>query len=313
MLFGLTIVVVLLVVTQPVISGGDYRPALASSDNLKKQVYHLSDTIGQQSSLVDRLDVSAEYIFAQLSQYNNNVSFQDFDVQGELYRNVVVEIDGKKQCGTYVIGAHYDTYGSLPGVDDNSSGVAGLIELNRLFSKNKPLCDVQLVAFTLEEPPYFRTKNMGSYVHAKSLMDKKIGVKLMISLEMIGYFNDAAGSQDYPVAGMQYLYSQTGNFISLVGDLSQISEIRFIKQQMRKATDLPVYSINAPAAVVGIDFSDHLNYWHFDYPAIMVSDTAFNRNKNYHSENDTAEKLDYLRMAKVVDGVYYSLLAHMNQ
>ena len=112
---------------------------------------------------------------------------------------------------------------------------------------------------------------------------------------------------------MEYLYSDKGDFISLVGNMSQISLIRSIIKSMRAATDLPVYSINAPAFVAGIDFSDHLNYWHFDYPAIMVTDTAFNRNKNYHTEFDTADKLDYERMAKVVDTVYYSLIHHMEQ
>ncbi len=312
-LFSFTIAVVLLLVTQPVFTDQNYRPSLANSEYLKSHVYHLSQTIPQEADDGYRLDVSAEYIFSQLSKYNNNIHYQNFDVQGVTYRNIVVDIKGKTQCGTYVIGAHYDTYDDLPGADDNISGVAGLIELLRLYSKNKPKCDIQIVAYTLEEPPYFRSEYMGSYIHAKSLYDNNIDVKAMLSMEMIGYFNDEIGSQEYPFMGMSYLYSDKGDFISLVGNFSQIGLTRFLKKSMRSATDLPVYSINAPAFVVGIDFSDHLNYWQFNYPAIMITDTAFNRNKNYHTEFDTADRLDYKRMAKVVDAVYYSLREYMNQ
>ena len=63
-------------------------------------------------------------------------------------------------------------------------------------------------------------------------------------------------------------------------------------------------SINAPVAVPGIDFSDHLNYWKEGFPALMVTDTAFMRNPHYHQAGDTYETLDYLRMAKVVQGVH---------
>ena len=312
-LFIVTIIVVLLMVIQPVFTETNIKPSLTLEKNLKDNVYHLSETLPNEVEEGYRLDMSAEYIYSQLSLYNDNVQYQDFDVQDVTYRNVVVAIKGNHECGTYVIGAHFDTYGDLPGADDNISGVAGLIELTRLFSKTQPNCDIQLVAYTLEEPPYFRSEFMGSYIHAKSLNDKNIDVKAMLSLEMIGYFDDEVGSQNYPIKGMSYLYSDKGNFISLVGNLSQIGLTRFMKKSMKSVTDLPVYSINAPAIVQGIDFSDHLNYWQFDYPAIMVTDTAFNRNINYHTKFDTADRLDYKRMAKVVDAVYYSIQQHMNQ
>lgn len=73
---------------------------------------------------------------------------------------------------------------------------------------------------------------------------------------------------------------------------------------MSSANDLPVYSSNVPTFIPGVDFSDHRNYWIFGYDAIMITDTAFYRNKNYHTTADTTEKLDYNRMAKVVEGVY---------
>ncbi|MBL4661374.1 MAG: M28 family peptidase [Alcanivoracaceae bacterium] len=305
-------IIIAILVTQPVFSKRHPQQAISSIANLKKHVYMLSETIPQKTAMANLLDVKAEYIFEQLSQFGDKVSYQYYDVMGDTHKNIIVEYSGSNNnCGTYVIGAHYDTYSGFAGADDNSSGVAGIIELTNLFAQSQPACDIQLVAYTLEEPPYFRSEHMGSFVHAQSLKNNDVNVELMLSLEMIGYFSDEENSQDYPVKGMKHLYSDKGNFISLVGNLSQIGLTRFFKKSMRSSTDLPVYSINAPSMVTGIDFSDHLNYWQFDYPAIMVSDTAFNRNKNYHSQDDTADKLDYNRMAKVVDGVYYALLQHM--
>jgi hypothetical protein len=126
----------------------------------------------------------------------------------------------------------------------------------------------------------------------------------MLSLEMIGYYSDAHGSQHFPVGLLGALYPSTGNFIAVVGRLSDGLLVRQVKSAMTGAAPLPVYSINAPSFVPGVDFSDQLNYWHAGYGAVMITDTAFYRNRNYHTTHDTAEKLDYKRMAMVVEGVY---------
>ena len=130
----------------------------------------------------------------------------------------------------------------------------------------------------------------------------------MICLEMIGYFSDQSGSQHYPVPGMDLIYPDSGNFIAVVGSLQDIRLVRTIKKAMRRASDLPVRSTNAPSMIPGIDFSDHASYWGQGYPAVMITDTAFYRNRNYHSAKDTPEKLDYNRMAKVVDQVYGAVM-----
>jgi hypothetical protein len=167
---------------------------------------------------------------------------------------------------------------------------------------------VDLVAFSLEEPPYFRTPQMGSAVHANSLRDQGIPVKAMISLEMIGYFSDASNSQHFPAAILKAFYPSQGNFVGVVGTLSEGLLARRMKATMRAASLLPVHSINAPTLVPGIDFSDQLSYWKAGYPAVMITDTAFYRNPNYHTEGDTAGTLDYKRMAMVVDGLYAALM-----
>ncbi len=207
-----------------------------------------------------------------------------------------------------IIGAHYDSATSYendqliytPGADDNASGVAGLLELARLLQQQAPKTGVQLVAYASEEPPFFRSDEMGSAVHAASL---ERPVKLMIALEMIGYYDSASGSQDYPYSVMSWLYPDRGDFIAVVGRMQDISAVRQVKSALLSATELPVYSINAPGFIPGIDFSDHLNYWQQDIPAVMITDTAFYRNKQYHQSGDTADRLNYQKMAQVIDGV----------
>ncbi len=313
LLFIAVSLICIALVVQPVFTNKDPKNPVAQPEQLKTYVYWLSDTLPNNVARANILDEKADYLYSQSQNFNTEVSYQPYDVMGVEYNNVVVKFKGKNNCGTYVIGAHFDTYNELPGADDNSSGTAGLLELVRLFSNNPPKCDLELVFYNLEEPPYFRSEHMGSYIHAKRLKDSKVDVKMMLSLETIGYFSDKEGSQDYPINGMQSLYSTKGDFISIVGNFSQIGITRELKKTMRSVTDLPVYSINAPSFIVGIDFSDHLNYWAFDYPAVMVTDSAFNRNKNYHTEYDTAEKLDYKRMAKVIDGVYYAINGSMDE
>ncbi len=215
-----------------------------------------------------------------------------------------------------VIGAHYDSHGDAsgvqvtgdshtPGADDNASGVAGLLELARLLGKQPPPRAVELVAYTLEEPPHFRTTHMGSAWHARALKAANREVSLMLSLEMIGYFTDAPGSQRYPLGLMKLVYPDRGNFIALIGRFGDFGAMRKAKSLMAGATgSLPVYSMNATPAIQGIDFSDHLNYWKQGYPALMVTDTSFMRSEHYHGAGDTFDKLDYRRMARVVNGVH---------
>ncbi|MGE0238464.1 MAG: M28 family peptidase, partial [Parvibaculaceae bacterium] len=140
--------------------------------------------------------------------------------------------------------------------------------------------------------------------HAASLRAAGREVSLMLALEMIGWFSDAPGSQTYPVPGMGLLYPDRANFIAIVGRFSEWAHTRQVKAAMMGVDDLPVYSMNTFAAIPGVDFSDHLNYWSAGYPALMITDTAFYRNPDYHQAADTYDKLDYRRMAEVVRGVF---------
>jgi Zn-dependent M28 family amino/carboxypeptidase len=282
----------------------------ASSASLERHVRALSiDYANRSFENIARLSGAARYIEAEFTALGLAVESQVFTVDNEKFKNLIVRL-GPDTPEVLVVGAHYDVAGEQPGADDNASGVAGLIELARLL-KDAPLTQrVELVAYTNEEPPFFRTESMGSAVHAKALKASGKRASLMLSLECIGYFNDAPGSQTHPVRLLNAVYPTVGNFIALVGYYEDGETARKVKTAMMTATDLPVHSINAPGFVVGIDFSDHLNYAAEGFVGMMVTDTAFYRNKAYHTPQDTADRLDYVRMGKVVDGVHKAVRVH---
>lgn len=269
----------------------------------------LSDTFTPRDyKHTGNLDRAAAYIQGEFGRSKGRVSVETYEVKGETYRNVVLAL-GPETRERIVVGAHYDAADVFPGADDNASGVAGLIELSRMLDTATLPMTVELVAYTLEEPPFFRTGQMGSAVHASSLRKQGVPVRMMISLEMIGYFSDDVGSQHYPLSLLKLFYPAKGNFITVIGGLWNGPSVRRVKRAMHRATELPVRSFNAPPSLVaGLDWSDHLNYWNNQYPAVMVTDTSFLRNMNYHTKSDTPEKLDYKRMSMVVKGAYEAVM-----
>lgn len=282
-----------------------YTPGpLPSADPLRLEAHvrKLSVELHPRNYRSPNLEKTASYIEEVLTESGAWVTSQPFNVEGTRYRNIVARY-GPATGSVIVIGAHYDSHSETPGADDNASGVAGLLELGRMLQAHPPTQPVELVAYTLEEPPYFATDKMGSAVHARDprLKDR---IRLMVSLEMIGFFSEEPGSQEYPAPGLAALYPSRGNFIGVVSNLSSWQAAREVKGKMSGATDLPVYSMTMPAGLNGADWSDHRNYWSAGIPAVMVTDTAMLRNKAYHTAEDVPERLDYVRMAKVVQGTF---------
>lgn len=205
---------------------------------------------------------------------------------------------------TLVIGGHYDSYGATPGANDNGSGAASTLELARLLADLRGISKLRLrfALFANEEPPHFQTARMGSLVYARSLAatgEKMIG---MISLETLGYYSDARGSQHYPFP-LSLLYPDTGNFVAFVGTTRARGFVRSTVGAFRQQVPFPSVGGSAPAFIQGIDWSDH---WAFDkagVPALMVTDTAPFRYPYYHSQADTPDRIDYDRLARVVDGL----------
>jgi Zn-dependent M28 family amino/carboxypeptidase len=280
-----------------------------SLERLRAHVRMLADDlVPRDFAHPANLDRAAAYIREEFTRAGGDAWEQPYEAGRSTYRNVAAAF-GPDTRERIVIGAHYDAAGPYPAADDNASGVAGLIELAHLLGRDPPPGRVELVAYPLEEPPFYRTPLMGSAVHAASLKRQGVRVRVMMSLEMIGYFTDAPGSQKLPLAALRPFYPSRGNFIAVVGKLGQALLVRRIKRAMRSATPLAVHSINAPRWVPGVDFSDHVNYWDAGYPAVMITDTAFYRNPHYHTAHDTADTLDYARMAQVVQGVHAAILA----
>lgn len=290
-------------------TGTDAAPAGAGSDpaRLEAHVRHLAASQPARAfHNVAALNAAAKYVEAEFRKAGCDPVRQSWQVTGNDYHNIVCSF-GPKDGPRVVIGGHYDVAGDdNPGADDNASAVAAVLELARMVGEAKPDLPhrLDLVAWSLEEPPNFRSANMGSYVQAAGIAADRVDLKLMISVEMIGYFSDEPGSQAYPLSFLKLFYPDRGDFIGVVGQSFDRARVRRVKHLMRVSDGLPVYSINAPAIVPGIDLSDHWGFWQHGLPAVMVTDTAFLRNPNYHMPTDTPDTLDYRRMALTVDGLY---------
>jgi len=200
------------------------------------------------------------------------------------------------------VGAHYDSVSGSPGANDNGSGVAALMEVARLFAQKRFARTVRFVAFVNEEPPFFQTHQMGSWVYAMQCREKKEKIKAMLSLETIGYYSDQMKSQYYPFP-FSLFYPNKGNFIGFVGNLSSRNLVRRCVESFRKHTQFPSEGAAAPGWITGIGWSDHWAFWKEGYPAVMITDTALFRYRHYHSITDTPDKIVYDRTAQVVAGI----------
>ena len=302
-----------ILVAQPTFTKNSLSRLTLESSRLKAHVIKLSqDYFPRSYTHRQNLDRCAQYIYDHFKKAGANTSIQEFNAAGRTYQNVI-GFFGDKAAARIVIGAHYDARANTPGADDNASGVAGLIELGYLIAKQNVNTGIELVAYSLEEPPFFATPDMGSAHHARMLHDQKVNVKCMISLEMSGYFSNQPGSQSYPIPALRIFYPGKGNFIAIIGRLDQRRIVKKIKGLMKGATDLPVYSVNAPLMVPGIDFSDHRNYWDYGYDAVMITDSAFYRNREYHEPGDTADRLNYDLMGKAVIQVFEAVKSLANE
>jgi len=270
-----------------------------------------------------------QYIREQWAQWGT-VEIDDFSVRGRIHHNFILDLPPlsspqasgvkqeespqasggkqdnlgiekriKKRLPPIVIGAHYDTVPGSPGADDNASGVAVLLELARDIASAPLKYPVQLVAFDMEEYGY-----LGSSHHAAKYKQQQKSIRLMISLEMLGYCNHNPNSQSYP-AGLKDFYPNSGNFIALIGTLRTVPDLINLSGQIRKSGQ-PCEWLSVPnrgLIVPDTRRSDHVPFWDNGYPAIMVTDTANMRNPHYHQASDRIETLDLDFLAGVCRGL----------
>jgi Zn-dependent M28 family amino/carboxypeptidase len=274
------------------------------ASRLRSHVERLAGEIGERHVLrPEALHAAERYVAEALRALGYAVTRQNYEAQGVDCANVEVAIEGADAAaGIVLAGAHYDTVPGSPGADDNASGVAAILELARLLREARPARTIRLVAFVNEEPPFFFWGEMGSKVYARAARARGDDIRVMLSLEMLGCYSDEKGSQGYPPL-LRHFYPAQGDFIAFVSNLRSRHALRGAFAAFRAASDFPAEKLAAPALVPGIGWSDQLSFWREGYPAAMVTDTAFHRYRHYHQPTDTPEKLDYARMARVVEGL----------
>ncbi|MHC4948702.1 MAG: M20/M25/M40 family metallo-hydrolase [Planctomycetota bacterium] len=281
---------------------------VALADELRRHVQALAGDIGPRSVPRPRaLAAAAAYIESELAAAGYAVRRECYDVDGVECCNVEATLAGGARADEIVvIGAHYDsvTDGLLacPGANDNASGVAATLSLARAFADASPARTIRFVLFVNEEPPWFQTAAMGSLVHARACRERGDRVTAMLSLETIGCFLDEPGSQRYPPP-FSLFYPSTGDFIAFVGNVASRRLVRRTVRVFRARAAFPSEGAAVPGWITGIGWSDHWAFWQQGYPALMVTDTAPFRYPHYHLPTDTPDRLDYDRMARVVDGL----------
>lgn len=285
---------------------GPLPPLTAAEADLAKRLRRHVEAIAREPRNMghpEALERSARYIEATLKSFGYQVQTQPFD-DGRV-RNIEVALVPDDGPGpSLVIGAHYDSAFTSPGANDNGSGVAALLELARLLAdlQAEVSAPIRLVFFANEEPPFFKTGRMGSMVYAERLRASGEEVRGMWSLETLGWYSDRAGSQHYPFP-LGMLYPDTGNFVAFVGTTASRAFVRRSVAAFRARAAFPSVGGTAPGFVQGIDWSDHWAFAQAGFPALMITDTAPFRYPHYHSTQDTPDKLDYARLARVVAGL----------
>jgi len=271
---------------------------------LRRHVLALAGTIGERNVWrPDALHAAIRYIRCAFAEAGCEVVPQSYEVEHVRCQNLEVTLPGSTCRGEIIVaGAHYDTVRGSPGADDNASGVATLIEIARALRRRALRRTVKLVAFVNEESPFFFTQQMGSRVYASAARRRGDDIRLMLSLEMLGCYSDAAGSQAYPPF-LRWFYPERGNFVAFVSNLRSRRALDALVRAFRSRSDFPAERLASPPVVPGVALSDHLSFWRSGYAAVMVTDTAFYRYAHYHAASDTPEKLCYAPMARVADGL----------
>jgi hypothetical protein len=292
------------------------------SARLRADVVRLCADIGERNYVVHRgLRQAAEFVASSLSASGYAVECQDVAVPDfarhaarrssggtePAFVNIIAQRDGAELPGEILVfGAHYDSV-AVPGcvgADDNASAVAGLLAMARELAGRTLRRTVRFVAFVNEEPPFFESPGMGSLAYAARCYATQERIVGMVCLEMIGYYDDTPGSQQYPFpVPLSWFYPDRGDFIAFVANPASRHLLRRVVGAFRRTTSFPSEGAAVPSWIPGVSLSDHGSFWHHGYPAIMVTDTAMFRYPHYHTAQDTPERLDFDRMARVVGGL----------
>jgi Zn-dependent M28 family amino/carboxypeptidase len=282
-------------------------PPGISIQNLKAHVQALAGEIGERNVFRPKaLRRAEEYIERVWRAQGYEVVRQEYVVGGEKWANLEVTRRRRGQpTAILLLGAHYDSVVGCPGANDNATGVAALLEIARSYTVVEPTMSIRFVAFVNEESPFFKTAQMGSRVYAQMARARGDQIGAMVSLETIGYYSDASGSQQFPFPSWLYdlAFPDRGNFIIFASNWGSRVVMRRVEALFRAHSDFPVESISTFEVVPGVDWSDHSSFWRVGYPAFMVTDTALYRYPHYHLPTDTPDKVNYEALARVTQGL----------
>jgi Zn-dependent M28 family amino/carboxypeptidase len=271
---------------------------------LKRDVEKLAGEIGERNLYkATRLAMAAEYIESRFKEAGYSPARQEFETRMGPCRNIEVALPGTARPGEIiVVGAHYDSVFGCPAANDNGTGTAALLALADAFEGTAHARTIRFVAFPNEEPPFWGTAEMGSRVYAKRCRERGENIVAMVSLETIGFYSDKDGSQKYPFP-MGLFYPSRGDFVAFVGNLGSRSLVRGMIDSFRVHAQFPSQGAALPGWLPGVGWSDHQSFWLEGYPGVMVTDTAPFRYPHYHSTEDTPDKVDYEKCARVVVGL----------
>ncbi|MFA9477719.1 M28 family peptidase [Phycisphaerales bacterium AB-hyl4] len=274
-------------------------------DRLAEHVRALAEGIGERNMNAEgSLAEAAAYVSDAFREVGYTPERHTYSVDGESVENIIAEVPGTDTPERIVVvAAHYDTVPGSPGANDNASGVAALIELARHFQDRPQPVTLRFISFVNEEPPFFQTEDMGSYQYARDMARRGDDIIAMMSMDGIGYYDESASSQQYPVGAIGWVYPSEGDFLAFVGRTRDAGLVREAVGAFRASAAFPSQGAALPGAIAGVGWSDHWAFWQHGYPGFMVTDTLPFRDPHYHGPGDTAERLDYNRMARVVTGL----------
>jgi Zn-dependent M28 family amino/carboxypeptidase len=276
------------------------------ADELKRDVVMLATEIGPRGVFAPQAYRTAEvFLTTALTRAGFGVRRETWTTHRVECANLEVVLTGTKRPDrVLVVGAHYDSMPGCPAANDNASGVAGVLAIARRLAARPRNCTVRLVLFANEEPPFFNIDEMGSQLYARAAKKAGDDILGMFCLETIGCYSDAPDSQGWPVQIPLITLPDKGDFIALVGPSSAAGFIRRCTQVFDRRAAFSVLGAAVPLIISEqVNWSDHRGFNAVGYPAFMVTDTAPLRYAHYHLETDTPEKLDYVSMARVVEGM----------
>jgi len=184
-------------------------------DELAADVQKLAGEIGERNvGHYQELAATVEFIAQSFIKAGFTPRREGYDVAGKFCENIEVEIGGSSP-EIVVVGAHYDSVSGSPGANDNGSGVAALLALARRFGTQPNVRTLRFVAFANEEPGFFQSEQMGSWVYANRCQMRGDRVVAMVVSKRLVIFRVPPDRRRFPFRGWERFIRQRGTSLPL--------------------------------------------------------------------------------------------------